>query len=186
MGPGRTVFFDWQGGDDTYSYWASAMLAELAHEGVPFEVPAGHLVRTLGEERQSRDGDADVEMTVRTGERAYDAPFGAQRVALVEGLDRAGRRELADLRDEVVRAIDRGDLRLTPEGEQQVSKLTGMTPALQPGDGGRLVEGDHLRALLAQRFFDFRGHQRAMVRRYILLKDRQEDRTVAVFLRPLA
>jgi hypothetical protein len=184
--PERTVFFNWQGGGDTYEYWASAMLAELADEDVPFEVPPGHLVRTLGEERRGEPRDADAEMTVLTGARAYDVPAGARRVALSEPLDPAGRRELARLRDQVVRAIDGGDLRLTAEGRKAVATLTGRpVSAFRLGDGRRLVEGDGLEALLVQGFFDFSGHQEAMVRRFVHLQDREDKRTVAVFLRPL-
>ncbi|HZB70702.1 MAG TPA: hypothetical protein VE395_01100 [Acidimicrobiales bacterium] len=186
VGDGQRVRFDWSGDSFNYQFWAAGVIADLAERGVPFTVVDEHLVRTLGEERRST-GDDDVELTLRTGDRAEDAPEGAQRVALHEGLAPEDQRELRALREQVTRYIDDGNLRLTPEGERGLAALGGREASDEGlDDGERLVRERAVGRLMAQGFLELDDTWEPRVRRYVGLEGFSDDHTVAVFLRPLA
>ena len=85
-----------------------------------------------------------------------------------------------------MRAIDGGELGLTPEGRRALAAVGGgAARPFRPGDGERLVKGRAFRSLLDQGFFDFQDGQEALVRRYVELQDRSDTRTAGVFVRPL-
>ena len=183
----QTVLFDWRGDSANYPFWAYAVIAELIRQGVPLKVHDPLLVRTLGEQRRyDGDGDADVLMTVRTGDDAHRVPPGARRIAMREALRPAELDELRTLRADLVHAIDRGEVRLTPEAERTLARLDkGRLEADERSQGRLLVEGRHIPALLGQGFLDLDAGWESRIWRYLGLEDRSDDRTVGVFVRPL-
>ncbi len=188
VGEDERVRFDWEGDSFNYQYWAAGVVADLTDRGVRFTVEDEdvNLVRTLGDHRVT-DGDDDVELTLRTGDRAEDVPEGAQRVALHEGLTPAERAELTDLREQVTRYIDDGRARLTPEGARALTTLglSGDAANRPLEDGRRLVRERSIAPLLSQGFLDLDDTWERRFQRYVGLEDLSDDRTVAVFARPL-
>jgi hypothetical protein len=185
--PDQKVLFDFRGDSFNYPFWAYAVIAELTRRDVPLRFHDEHLIRTLGEERRYEgDGNADVLMTVRTGEDAYRVPEGARRIALREGLHREELEELRAVREELIDAFDSGEVHLTPEGERTLARL-GDDGAQQDeaSAGRRLVEGLHVRTLLLNGFLDLAPAWESRIWIYVDLEDRFDDRTVGVFVRPL-
>jgi len=181
----RTLLFDMHGDSDAYPFWAYATIAELVRRDVPLRVKSAVLVRTLGEHRRYRDlGDVDAIMTMRTGEHALHTPNGTRRVALREGLHPEERAELRSLREALVDALDSGEVRLTPEGTRVLTGLGG-GEGEDERVGQVLVDQRHIGTLVSQGFLDLDRRWRQRVGRYLYLEDRSDDRTVAIFVRPV-
>jgi len=178
----ETVFVDWEGDSFNHQYYLSGVIAELARRDIDFEVEATHLLRTFGTAHEL-SGDADVRLTVRTGERVFERRRGEERVALHEGLTEAERGELRRLRADVIRYIDEGRLRLTPEAEAALERLDG--EGWEATDGRSLVESADVLNLYGQGFLDLDSTWAPRFARYALLEDRSDDRTAGVFLQPL-
>jgi hypothetical protein len=183
----QTVLFDWRGDSVSYPYWAYGVIADLVRRDVPLKVHDPLLVRTLGEHRRyDGDGDADVLMTVRTGERAHFVPPGARRIALREGLRPAERDELRVLREDLVNAVDNGEVRLTPEAERRLGRLGGdRAQADETPPNRQLLQGRNLQSLLHQGFLDLGPTWEPRIGRYLYLQLLLEDQTIGVFVRPL-
>jgi hypothetical protein len=81
--------------------------------------------------------------------------------------------------------VDRGDIGLTPEGERALERLGGDDGGEAELVGPDLVDQRQVGNLVSQGFLDVEGPWRERIGRYLYLEDRSDDRTVAVFVRPV-
>jgi hypothetical protein len=118
-----TIFVDHQGDSFWYQFYEPAVLTDLEQRGISFVMDEGFILRSLGEHRRGTPESADAVLTIRTEDRAYEAPRGAVRVALHAGLTREQRNELSDLKDEIAHYISEGRVRLNERGKAALERL---------------------------------------------------------------
>jgi hypothetical protein len=178
-----TVFADWEGDSFNHQYFMSGVLAELAGRDIPFKVEAKHLLRTFGTSHEFTGHNADIRLTVRTGERVFERRRGEERVAFHEGLTQAERAGLRRLGAQIIRFVDDGRLRLTPVGAASLERIQGK-PWETP-DGRAFVESGAALKVYQHGFLQLDATWARRFARYVQLEDRSDDRTVGVFLDPL-
>jgi hypothetical protein len=181
-----TVYVDWR--EDNAQHYGSALLAELDRRDIPFVVRAQVLVRTLGPTRRFTGDNAASELVVRTGDNADNAPPGARRFAVHEGLPPAELRELSTLKEQIRKYIRDGRLRLTPEAAAALGRLgkigNGSLDA-KPLNPDELVASGALLGMVRRGFLVLEGPWARRFERFAELQSRRDTTTVALFLRPL-
>jgi hypothetical protein len=189
-----TLFFDWDLGDSAaYQFVASGLMSELRRDDVPFVVDEPFLVRNFGERRRFTGDNADVVVTVRTGQRALEAPPGLERIALRLGLDAREGRELTDLRDRIRRYVEAGEFTLTEDAQRQLARLHAFqdededeVEAEEAYDADQLLGRERaLIVLLQQGFVVIEDDWGPRFGRYVELQQRWDERTAGVFVAPL-
>ena len=160
--------------------WTSAIMAALVERGIDFEVEEEFWVRQMGERRRA-DGDARERLFLREGEDAETVPEGARRVAHVDGLDDAERREL----DALKRDLADLDVELNDAGRaaSALDPLPYFRDAVP--DVAEMVETGWLSIFVQGGLVTVPEDRRADAERYADLWYRWNRRTIALFIAPV-
>ena len=160
--------------------WTSAIMAALVERGIDFEVEEEFWVRQMGERRRA-DGDARERLFLREGEDAETVPEGARRVAHVDGLNDAERREL----DALKRDLADLDVELNDAGRaaSALDPLPYFRDAVP--DVAEMVETGWLSIFVQGGLVTVPEDRRADAERYADLWYRWNRRTIALFIAPV-
>ena len=163
--------------------YSGPVMAELQRRGIPFFVDDPGLVRQLGDAREL-DGDAQ-RLIFRDGDRADDAPAGAERVVHVTGLDTDDQRELDDLEAAIGDHLATEGLALRPDAE--LSDLArGAVDALpDPAAVEQLFRFRILVELVEDDLVDISADGEDRFARYAELQQRSDDGSLSLYLAPL-
>ena len=181
-----TLYVDWR--EDSAQHYGSAVLAELDRRDIPFVVRAQVLVRTLGPTRRFTGDNAASELVVRTGDNADNAPPGARRFAIHEGLAPAELSELSTLKEQIKKYIRDGRLRLRPEAKAALARLADIgngAPDAKGFDPDELFASGSLLGMVRRGFLVLERPWTLRFQRFAELQGRRDTTTVALFLRPL-
>ena len=167
--------------------YGPTVLVGLDERGVDFVVEDPMLVGHFGTDRRADRGEAKSELLLRYGDEARTPPPGSEEVALIEGLDAAERREVADLRDEIAAHIESDGISLNDAGERAL--VAGSLPNVarqQPGpfDLDALFDSREISLLGASGWLDASEPVRRTFARYAELQSTADSQTVALFVRP--
>jgi hypothetical protein len=162
--------------------YSGPVMAELQRRGIPFYVDDPVLVRQLGDSREL-DGDAQ-RLIFRDGDRADDAPAGAERVVHVTGLDADDQRELDDLEAAIGDHIATEGLRLRSDAEP--SDLTRRIVEALPDQGAidNLFRFRVLVELVVTGQVDTPAGWEDRFARYAELQQRSDDGSLSLYLAP--
>ncbi|MDQ1521853.1 MAG: hypothetical protein QOI55_2926, partial [Actinomycetota bacterium] len=165
-----------------------AVVAELQRRGVPFVVERTW-ARQVGDFRRFDGSNADNVLLIRAGDHALEGPRGVRRVAFHEGLSPADRRELDGLKQSIATRIRVAGLHLNARGREELphgtlAKFKGAL-ARRPINPGPLMT---LRAVVGLVDNDYLVHDdwTARFARYSALQTQSDQRTLALFVEPLA
>ena len=167
--------------------YSGPVMAELQRRGIPFVVDDEGMVRQLGPSRRAAPGDR--RLLIREGDGTQEAPPGARRAVLVEGLDAAGKAELAQLRAEVVgtlRAL--GGVPLNERGRAALAggdlPVLASVPAPPGPEPEALLASRELAFLVEHDLLERVAGRRAVFERHTALQRTWDRETVALFVAP--
>jgi len=165
--------------------YTGPVMAELRRRDIPFVVNDEGMVRQLGENRRLR-GDAQ-RLLFRQGHQALETPEGARRVVFVEGLTTDEKRELSDLRSDIVGYLTEHPVKLTPYGERVVERPEfAQTRAFIAEENAAGLEGyGGLNTLIDADLMVVDPGWQERFDRFVELELQWDQRTVALFLAPL-
>jgi hypothetical protein len=164
--------------------YASAILAQLQGQGVPFVVNEEGMLHQVGFFRRFDGSNARGVLVIREGDFVDARPEGAERVALHLGLAQVERDRMAKLEDALAGYVADGRLTVNQRGRQRAKAV--------PSSSGT---GTDARAFVrSSNFVDLaRDDELALdptweetVTRYLELRKRWLDQTVAVYLEPIS
>jgi hypothetical protein len=165
--------------------YTGSVMAELRRRDIPFVVDDEGMVRQLGEHRRLR-GDAQ-RLLFRQGHQALETPEGARRVVFVEGLTADEKRELNDLRTDIVGYLTEHPVKLTPYGERVVQRPEfAQTRAFLAEENANGLEGfGGLNTLIDADLMVVDPGWQERFDRFVELELRWDQRTLGLFLAPL-
>ena len=145
-------------------------------------------MRQFGPARRFNGKNARAQLLLRTGDAAREAPSGARRVALGQGLSGANRRELARLKTEIRDYIAAGRFRLNDRGQaaQRADDLPKLNAVEgREADAQTLLDSRELDLMIRRNYLALDGTWQDRLERYADLQQRSDLETVALFLAPL-
>lgn len=168
--------------------YSGPVIAELQRRDIPFAFQDEGLVRQFGSSRRL-DGDAQ-RLLIREGDSALITPAGMRRAVLVEGLTATERRELVEVRDEVLDHLrSLGRLPLNDRGTVAISQKHNARrrQVVEASDlnAEMLVESRTLQFLIENRLLELDENVRPRFERYAELQQKWDRETVGLFLAPL-
>ena len=168
--------------------YGGTAVAELQRRRIDFVAHDPVLVRQFGPARRFNGKNARAQLLLRTGDAAREAPSGARRVALGQGLSGANRRELARLKTEIRDYIAAGRLRLNDRGQaaQRADDLPKLNAVEgREADAQTLLDSRELDLMIRRNYLALDGTWQDRLERYADLQQRSDLETVALFLAPL-
>ena len=178
-----TLLIDFEGTRFTEPY-SGAVMAELQRRGIPFVTDDEVIARQLGTSRRL-EGTAP-RLQILQGQRAFTAPPGSRRVALVEGLTADEQAEQTELASLVTAHLRDVGVRLTPEGDAVLERPehADARAAVRAGDVDRVVGSYALGFLVDNDLLQLDDEWAPRFERYADLQRRWDRDTVALYLKP--
>lgn len=174
-------------GDNYFSPYGTAVLAQLQRQGIPFVVEDPQMLYQLGPERRYDGRNADARLQVTYGDETRTRTPGARRVALHEALGLEEQAELRELRERIRARIRATGLPLDPTASAAIDDLRAASGSdLGPGtDPPELFASRQLVRHIESGVLDLDPVWAPRFERYAQLQRRWDDHTVAIFLAPI-
>ena len=165
------------------------VIAELQRRGIPFVARKPGTVRQLGPTRRFNGHNANAELFLVEGEGALGAPPGSRLAARGEGLPAAEQRELMRLKTQIGAYLQRNGVPLNARGRAALD--AGALPTLaassqQTPDAAALLAARELDVMILDRYLTLDDAWLHRFKRYAELQHESDQRTVALFVRPLS